>query len=436
MKGEKLKLEEIRSSRLVGFYYLINNIIEGKENKISVKEAIDSTIDYLGIENDFYYDYEAIDILLLVNIFEMCKSVFLTYFDKGIMDNLNLHDGFIQSTLVQVNIEDSEKVRVFRNCLAHENYSFSGYMNIEINSISENMKFSANFKIIEFYNYIIKIIEKLQGCWEERHCTVEYIDDNRIIASIDEAKQYIKDCINQSDKLANKNFIENNILLNNDFNELIELILTLGNSDVKSELVRELNDYISDVRTNIIQSIMAFMPLFDFCETVRFYLNYDRQNCLEYEYALLYDNYFNYCIEYKKEGMYKPNFKLEWEEMNGEYRFYTNLDVRSNMESELKEAIYNFSVFSYVHVLNEEKFFPYEKVKAIYPNICTSDDLRRHLRNSAMHKNYRIENDTLVFKDYNLRSRKLTFEGKLSYLYLKEAILSSYDYVSYDCPYY
>lgn len=435
MKQESLQVSEVRSC-LVGFYYLINYIIEGKENEISVKEAIDSTIAYLRIENDFYYDYESIDRILLVNIFEMCKSAFLTYVDKGIMDDLNAADGFIDYIFLQVNNDNSEKIKVFRNCLAHENYTFSGYMNIEIESCWGNVKLNSTFGIIDFYNFVRKITEKLDRTWEERNCIIEYLNDDRIVTSIDEAKGYIKDCINQSHQVANKNYIENNILLNDDFNRFMKLILSVANSDVKSELVRELNNYICEVRTNVAQSIRTFIPLFDFCETVRFYLNFDRQSCLEHEYALLYDNYFNYCIKYKKEGMYKPNFKLEWEEMNGEYVFYTNLDIRSDMEKELKEAIYNFSVFSYAYVLNEEKFFPYDKVKLICPNICTNDDLRRHLRNSAIHRNYRIENDILIFKDYNLRSKKLTFEGKLPYLDLKEAILSSYDYVSYYCPYY
>jgi len=414
-----------------GFYYLVNQVVEGGENNLTVKDAIDNTYSYLGIENDFYYDYESLDVILLMNCFELCKSVFLTSYDKG-YDCSDIEDAFINS-LSLGSVPYSERVRFFRNCLAHDDYDYDGYMSMSISNTWNGESINTSVDIIDFYNYTRLHLCSLHRIWNKDVCINE-ISEFKDIHTAEDAKEYIQECLSGVSE-ERRRFISK-IVENDDFIELVDVVTSLGCDDVKHMLTRELNEYIRISSKNIIQTIDTFDNLFDFIECVRFHLHYCRQNCLEHQYALISDNYFNYCINHNKNGMYKPNYKTEWEELGGVYKFYLGLDVKQNMNEELEKAIRNFSVFFYIRAFNEDSYFPYDKFNLIHPVSCSESDIKRHLRNSAAHRNYSIDKDHLIFKDYNQRNRKLTFEGSIEYGYLKESILSNYTYLPYEGAYY
>lgn len=429
----KLSSNEIKAS-LTGFYHLINSVIDARSNNQTVKDAIGSTISFLQIEDDFYYDYESIDRLLLVNAFELCKSVFLTAYDKGTLSK-GYEDQIIESFFQDSSIPKSDTIKVLRNCLAHDDYSYQGYMQISINSDWNSKEINISINIIDFYNYTHKHITSLWDIWQS-NTEITSADDKRDIDNISEANLFIEDCLNNTKQSELKSYVKNVLVKNDDFKDLLSVLLDIGLPDLDKEILSELNSYVEIFRTNILHSLDTFETLFEFIESIRFHLNYDRQKCLENSYALISDNYFNYCIEYKKSGMYKPNFKEEWDEMNGIYKFYTNLDVKLNIEDELKTAVSNYSVFLYVKSLTNDRYFPYDKIKLIFPKNCTRQELIRHLRNSAIHRNYHLTGNELHFKDYNLKTGKLTFDGILNYMDLKNAILSNYHYVPYESPFY
>ncbi|HGS5135732.1 TPA: hypothetical protein ACMDO2_004614 [Vibrio parahaemolyticus] len=424
---------EDNSSKMsyIGFYYLVNQVVEGEKLNLTVKNAIDDTYSYLGIENDFYYDYESIDIILLINCFEICKSIFLASYDKG-YEYIEESNDFI-STLSLGDLGYHEKLKILRNCLAHNDYDYSSYMSMWVSSEWRGLNVGFSIDIIDFYNYTRSHLQSLHQVWGSSIYIGEPSNDIKI-STFEDAKEYVHQCLVNSGEASASYILQ--ILENDDFLEIINLAISSSVDCIKKNIIKDLNSYIEFTRRNIVQCLDTFDTLFDFIESVRFHLNYDRQNCLDYQYALISDNYFNYCVNFKKFGMYRANFVKEWEELGGVYNFYQGLDVKQDMNELLEKAIKNFSIFFYSRSLNEGNDFPYDKFVVSYPISCTEADIKRHLRNSTAHRNYSIEGECLIFKDYNKRTNKLTFKGKIEYFHMKNFILNNFYSLPYEGAYY
>ena len=205
----------------ISFYYLINQVVDGGKSNLTVKDAIDNTYSYLGLENDFYYDYESLDRIFLINTFELCKSVFLTSYDKG-YDQIGVDNSFIEPLLAGC-VPSSDKVRAFRNCLAHDDYTFDDKMSIIVTSTWDRQAFTFSIDVIDFYNYTRGHLFSLHDVWNEKICFNE-ISDFRGIFTIEDAEEYIQESLNQISE--DKRHFISKILLNEDFSDLPLFLLS------------------------------------------------------------------------------------------------------------------------------------------------------------------------------------------------------------------
>lgn len=422
---------------ICGFYKFINLIIDGENNnKLTVKNSIDNTINYLNIENDFFYDYESIDRLILINVSELCKSILATYFDKVFLDDSDYNNDFIDNIFKDTSLTSDLKVKALRNCFMHKDFNIKKDMNIIIKSSFKGETLVGEFSILKFYEYTRNLCGEIAHKWE-CNFNIDELESTMLINSIEDAKDYLVYCTNNS-KILIKKYVVYKITNDKEFNNELAYNYKIVSdySNVKNQLVEFLNEYICVKKKYITQCIDTFFTLLDFCDTIRFFLNYDRQSCLDYDYAVLVDNYYNFYMNYGKGTMYMPNYKEEWDNLNVQYTFNLNLDVKRNMIERLKEAYINFSVFTFCPILDEKNYFPYNEIIVEYQPSFLNEDIRRHLRNSVIHRNYRIENDNILFEDFNNLTHKKTFEGSIKYYFIKDAILSSFNYIPYHSAFY
>ncbi|MFC8564098.1 hypothetical protein, partial [Peribacillus frigoritolerans] len=284
-----------------------------------------------------------------------------------------------------------------------------------------------------------------------------YKNDSYNLENQDDAYEYIKflakSCAEENNYETGRyinhlvNFEDNSFkIFLNDFWSRIFL-----DENKNAQLITFMNKLAENIQNDINNYSTMFGELFDLIDTVRFYLNYDRQSLLEYDYDLLNRNYLDFYFKTHEVNpyathtyleMYVPKFQKEWElikELDWKFNLYSNATEESKTKvfDSIKLAMNYFIIHTYSPMLQDFiMYFPFDKlvIDNTYP--CESeDDIKRHLRNSVQHHNYQIKGDLITFSDYNVRSFRKTFSASIELGAFIEAVNSAYFYIPYESPF-
>ncbi|KRF59023.1 hypothetical protein ASG97_21395 [Bacillus sp. Soil745] len=449
--------KEIVNNALITFYKFTSDVADNKGVKI--KEIIKKYYDEQGTEYDDYYDFETLDRMLQINAIYLCvsqlishKEVYLKYLDDSI--NLSsLNDIFNNFS---IDCTDKEKLIIIRNCFCHNDFKINTDLEIIINYNSQFGKVNINFSLPDFYQ-LIKELDSKKYYISIPPVYDKYKNDSYNLENQDDAYEYIKflakSCAEENNYETGRyinhlvNFEDNSFkIFLNDFWSRIFL-----DENKNAQLITFMNKLAENIQNDINNYSTMFGELFDLIDTVRFYLNYDRQSLLEYDYDLLNRNYLDFYFKTHEVNpyathtyleMYVPKFQKEWElikELDWKFNLYSNATEESKTKvfDSIKLAMNYFIIHTYSPMLQDFiMYFPFDKlvIDNTYP--CESeDDIKRHLRNSVQHHNYQIKGDLITFSDYNVRSFRKTFSASIELGAFIEAVNSAYFYIPYESPF-
>ena len=456
-----IKKEQVKGA-VKSFGKFVYDIAYHKNGKSVLKpiEAIKRYYEDNKLDYDYYYDFETLDRVLWINAVFLCiskiisyKEVYLDYFD----DNIKL-TSLEHIYKNQMNgYTDKDKLILLRNSFCHNHYDITDSCEIRIKRDSRYGSIKLNFTIKELYSLIMDLDTNLHYLRFMPRID-KYKVQNYSVNSSDDALEYCISLLEKnSDEVQNEGvtYIKKLIQLNvHGFKEgLVSKIETKISQDIiKDNILDYLNKYMERVYNDLEAFNNMYVSLFDFIDTMRFFIVFHRQNMLEYDYYTLKYNYTRFYFLTTRVDkdevstymeMYEPNVGEEYEYMmSTDFKYvkdsHEGILQKVKLYDELILSAKYYSVFVFLPLIQEHSlYFPYDKLEITdeFKN-KNEEDIKRHLRNSTQHHNFIIKNDEIHIFDYNQRSMKRTFSAVLKYNDFFNALESAYFYIPFEMPFY